>query len=81
MQQHDELAALMRKHTEQRQAMAAVPPTPTLSTRAATSKREAQLTAKYEFLLRSLETLPPGREREGIRILLDWERVMNNLHE
>lgn len=54
VQQHDELAALMRKHTEQRQAITAVPPTPTLSTRAGTSKREVQLTANYEFLLRSL---------------------------
>lgn len=76
-QQRVELAVLMRKHSEQRKAKDIAPTSPQSIDETHTSQREALLSANYEFILRSLRTLPPGREREGIQILLDWERVMS----
>lgn len=68
---HEKLAGLVRKYNEQCKAKGTVPSPPTLNPRAAISKREGQHSANYEIILRSLKTLPPGRECEGIRILLD----------
>lgn len=60
-------------HNEQRNEL----PPATLNPSAAFIKREAQLSAK--LIVRSLEILTVHREREGMNIPFDWERVMNNL--